>query len=54
MSVKELQEDEREALSSIYEGDELYKEIDSQTYQYKVGLSRMFELNKFNFIILFV
>ncbi|XP_056638710.1 RWD domain-containing protein 4 isoform X2 [Diorhabda sublineata] len=37
MSEKELQEEEREALSSIYDGDDLFKEIDESTYQYKYG-----------------
>ncbi|XP_073822503.1 RWD domain-containing protein 4 [Musca autumnalis] len=33
----ELQADEREALQSIYEGDEAFKEIDPTTFQYKYG-----------------
>ncbi|XP_005181681.2 RWD domain-containing protein 4 [Musca domestica] len=33
----ELQTDEREALQSIYEGDEAFKEIDPTTFQYKYG-----------------
>ncbi|XP_075153724.1 RWD domain-containing protein 4 [Haematobia irritans] len=33
----EQQAEEREALSSIYEGDEAFKEIDPTTYQYKYG-----------------
>ncbi|CAG9831924.1 unnamed protein product [Diabrotica balteata] len=37
MSELELQEEEREALSSIYEGDDLFKQIDKCTYQYKYG-----------------
>jgi len=32
----EQQTDEREALQSIYEGDDNFKEIDLTTYQYKV------------------
>ncbi|CAG9765519.1 unnamed protein product [Ceutorhynchus assimilis] len=34
-----LQEEEREVLSSIYEGDECFKQIDSKTFQYKYGIS---------------
>ncbi|XP_017094504.2 RWD domain-containing protein 4 [Drosophila bipectinata] len=33
----EQQTDEREALQSIYEGDERFKEIDATTFQYKYG-----------------
>ncbi|XP_037821615.1 RWD domain-containing protein 4 [Lucilia sericata] len=33
----EQQTDEREALQSIYEGDEAFKEINSTTFQYKYG-----------------
>lgn len=32
----EQQTEEREALQSIYEGDEAFKEINSTTFQYKV------------------
>lgn len=32
----EQQADEREALQSIYEGDENFKEINPTTFQYKV------------------
>lgn len=35
--IKELQNDEREALVSIYEGDKAFKEINPTTYQYKVS-----------------
>lgn len=35
--TKEMQDDEREALISIYEGDEQFKQIDSKTFQYKVS-----------------
>lgn len=38
----EQQADEREALQSIYEGDENFKEINPTTYQYKV---RKFKVN---------
>jgi len=34
--IKELQDDEREALISIYEGDNAFKQINSTTFQYKV------------------
>jgi hypothetical protein len=37
MSAKEQQDDEREALISIYEGDSNFKEINPTTYQYKVS-----------------
>lgn len=37
MSNSELQEEEREVLLSIYEGDDKFKEISSTTYQYKYG-----------------
>ncbi|CAH1154076.1 unnamed protein product [Phaedon cochleariae] len=39
MSESELQEEEREVLSSIYDGDESFKQIDQNTYQYKYGES---------------
>uniref|UniRef100_A0A182QH59 RWD domain-containing protein n=1 Tax=Anopheles farauti TaxID=69004 RepID=A0A182QH59_9DIPT len=35
--AKELQNDEREALVSIYEGDTAFKQVNSETYQYKYG-----------------
>ncbi|XP_050078559.1 RWD domain-containing protein 4 [Anopheles maculipalpis] len=35
--TKELQNDEREALVSIYEGDSAFKQVNSETYQYKYG-----------------
>uniref|UniRef100_A0A182P1P0 RWD domain-containing protein n=1 Tax=Anopheles epiroticus TaxID=199890 RepID=A0A182P1P0_9DIPT len=35
--TKELQDDEREALISIYEGDSAFKQVNSETYQYKYG-----------------
>jgi len=34
-----LQEEEREVLSSIYEGDECFKQIAPNTFQYKYGLN---------------
>ncbi|XP_050083640.1 RWD domain-containing protein 4 [Anopheles aquasalis] len=34
---KEMQTDEREALISIYEGDSAFKQVNSETYQYKYG-----------------
>lgn len=35
--VKQMQDDEREALISIYEGDEAFKQINPTTFQYKVS-----------------
>lgn len=37
MSEAELQEEEREVLLSIYDGDECFKQISPDTYQYKVS-----------------
>ncbi|KAJ8967504.1 hypothetical protein NQ314_002819 [Rhamnusium bicolor] len=37
MSELELQEEEREVLSSIYDGDESFKQISPTVYQYKYG-----------------
>lgn len=34
--VQELQDEEREALNSIYEGDAAFKQINATTYSYKV------------------
>jgi len=34
--VQELQDEEREALISIYEGDAAFKQINPTTYSYKV------------------
>lgn len=34
--IKQMQDDEREALASIYEGDDAFKESNPTTYQYKV------------------
>jgi len=36
MSDAELQEEEREVLSSIYEGDPAFKQLTPTTFQYKV------------------
>lgn len=36
MSNQELQEEEREVLQSIYDGDTSFKELNPTTYQYKV------------------
>lgn len=36
--VQELQDEEREALISIYEGDAAFKQINATTYSYKVIL----------------
>lgn len=35
--VKQMQDDEREALISIYEGDDAFKQINPTTFQYKVS-----------------
>jgi hypothetical protein len=37
MSDLEAQTEEIEALNSIYEGDNFYKQISSNTFQYKVS-----------------
>ncbi|KAK9873340.1 hypothetical protein WA026_022145 [Henosepilachna vigintioctopunctata] len=37
MSNSELQDEEREVLLSIYEGDESFKQISPNTFQYKYG-----------------
>ncbi|CAD6221762.1 GSCOCG00011631001-RA-CDS [Cotesia congregata] len=37
MCDSELQDEEREALLSIYEGDNAFKQLNSTTYQYKYG-----------------
>lgn len=34
--IQEMQEEEREALISIYEGDACFKQVNPTTYQYKV------------------
>lgn len=36
MSNSELQNEEREVLQSIYDGDQQFKEVSSNTFQYKV------------------
>lgn len=36
-TIKEQQDEEREALISIYEGDQAFKEVNPQTFQYKVS-----------------
>lgn len=43
MSDLELQEEEREVLSSIYDGDENFKQINPTTFQYKV-IKRILQL----------
>lgn len=35
--IKELQDEEREALISIYEGDPAFKQINPLSFQYKVN-----------------
>lgn len=34
--IQEMQDEEREALISIYEGDVAFKQVNPATYQYKV------------------
>lgn len=36
--TKELQDEEKEALISIYEGDTAFKQISETVFQYKVGI----------------
>lgn len=38
-----LQEEEREALLSIYDGDEAFKEVSPIIYQYKVKITCKFK-----------
>lgn len=47
--IEEQQADEREALLSIYDGDTNFKQIDANTFQYKV----YFDLKLINIVILF-
>lgn len=42
MTDSELQEEEREVLESIYEGDECFKQVSPDIFQYKVRLSGLF------------
>ncbi|XP_062551104.1 RWD domain-containing protein 4 [Armigeres subalbatus] len=35
--TKEMQSEEREALASIYEGDNFFKQVNGETFQYKYG-----------------
>lgn len=51
MSTKELQDEEREVLSSIYDGDECFKQIDSSTYQYKVTIFIYIKISANNFLL---
>lgn len=37
-TIKEQQDEEREALISIYEGDLAFKEVNPLTFQYKVKI----------------
>lgn len=43
--IKQMQDDEREALISIYEGDEAFKQVNPTTYQYKVSVNLRFSYN---------
>lgn len=36
--IQQMQDDEREALASIYEGDVAFKQTDPKTFQYKVNV----------------
>lgn len=45
-----LQEDEREALLSIYDGDEAFKQVSPTVYQYKVN--NQLEIKTFNILFL--
>lgn len=52
--ILEQQTEEREALQSIYEGDEAFKEINETTFQYKVGgptRHKQYELTLFFFFL---
>lgn len=42
--VQELQDEEREALISIYEGDAAFKQINATTFSYKVKIFDDFNL----------
>lgn len=42
MSNQELQEEEREVLQAIYDGDSSFKELNPTTYQYKVYLDKYY------------
>lgn len=48
--VQEMQDDEREALISIYEGDTAFKQVNPTTYQYKVEPRRQF-VTQFSHIV---
>lgn len=48
--TKEAQADEREALVSIYEGDDAFKQINPTTFQYKVRLTSVNNWAKATFI----
>lgn len=45
-----LQEEEREALLSIYDGDEAFKQVSSTVYQYKVSTYLKFQYFCFTII----
>lgn len=47
MAESEQQEEEREVLLSIYEGDPAFKQISHTTYQYKVSSNISFRINFF-------
>lgn len=44
MTDVELQDEEREVLLSIYEGDENFKQLGPNVFQYKVKLQLQFQI----------
>lgn len=52
MSDAELQEEEREVLSSIYDGDPAFKQLTSTTFQYKVQKMSLWLSNCYNLILI--
>jgi hypothetical protein len=51
--MQEAQEDEREVLLSIYDGDSAFKQLSPKTFQYKVIEWRRFKQEAFYNIPLF-
>lgn len=51
--IKQMQDDEREALASIYEGDDAFKQANPTTFQYKVScnITELLNIAYFHFII---
>lgn len=52
--IKQMQDDEREALISIYEGDEAFKQANPTTYQYKVSSNSLSQTNFFVILMTYV